>query len=1329
VPPSHIGKYEVQRRLGAGGMGSLYLARDPGLERLVAIKVLKDEYHDDAELRERFIREARSVARLRHENIIIVFDIGEADGLPFMAMEYIAGETLAQVLRHTPTLPLPQRLVMVEELCAGLAHAHGAGIIHRDIKPANLMINAEGVLKILDFGIARLADSGTTQGGMMLGTVNYMSPEQVAGVVVDHRSDIFATGAVLYELITLEQAFPGRIDSGVLNRILHEGPTPIEQRVPGIDRDLAAIVHRALQRAPDDRYRNAFEMGRDVTRVRRRLDETQPAPDPSLTQTITTVGERPRPSPAAKKSDSARQQNVLSPERFAQLQRQQVEEYLRSGEEAFARREHDAALHYGERAAMVDPDSRSAIDLIHRARLAIESKAVKALLAEAQRHLSDGRIDQAAALADEAAAALPNLEGDADLRAEVRQLAEHVAAARDRERRISSSLDRARASIEQGGYETALRAVYEILALDPDRTEARELEQTAIARLQAQREHERIRRQAYDQLSSARALAQEGRYDDALTAISGVEGPSDTVRIAAARAADEVRLLQRRAQVAAVVADARRACDRGEFEQVLTAIDGIRGDDLTPDARALRADAERGLQARIELERKREVVEDGLRAVAALIEQNDLTGAAARLKEVEGIGLADPRIREQRDRVSALVAAAQERRRQEARDRLAGKLVEAARQMLENGDGDAAIALLERDGSSHPLVREALAEIRAAVAEQEERARQEAERRRQEEEARQRAEQEAARKLEEARQAEEERKRAEERRAREAEIARRREEFATLVHAAENALGASDPEQATLLLKRADLVGRVEDSGLAKRAEGVRAEAERLERERNEREAAEQRAREEARRREEEEARNREAAVTTILSRERSEAPEMALTLLRDALTLAPGDRRVEARIKQRNADLERQRLEAELQRQVAEAVSAITAALDRQDLDEAERLILDGERQFAVPPFHDVRRTYESLRRTEARARREAAEAEQRERDRQAREAAEQRAREEDERARLERDEEARQAREAKEAKERDARERKEHPKPDTDEAAEPAAKPVWSRYGAAAAVAALLIGGASWVLWPDAGSDTEPPSPIAGGGSPVNPSPLPSPRGAPPVPVPVPAPSPPPPTSPPERGNAPGPRGGVSTAAGRGRQGNPPETPRPAGETPAERAAREQAEREQQAKEQLVKDQLAKEQLAREQAAKEQAAKELAAKEQAAKEQEARDQAARDQAARDQAVRAAEARERAAIQQLLDQYVAAYNALDERRLRQLVAGFTGIPGRPLIKSVQLRLSNQRIDVSPDLLTATVSATQNFEYVWNRAGADRTGSGQLYWRLRKNGGVWTVVP
>lgn len=185
MAPDRIGRYEIQRRLGTGGMGSLYLARDPGLDRLVAIKLLKDDFQDDQDLRERFAREARSVARLRHPNIVIVFDVGEDEGRPFMAMEYIAGETLTRVLRRDPPLPLVRRLGLMEELCAGLAHAHGAGIVHRDVKPANLMLDSEDVLKILDFGIARLANSGMTQDGMMMGSVNYMSPEQIVGRGVD----------------------------------------------------------------------------------------------------------------------------------------------------------------------------------------------------------------------------------------------------------------------------------------------------------------------------------------------------------------------------------------------------------------------------------------------------------------------------------------------------------------------------------------------------------------------------------------------------------------------------------------------------------------------------------------------------------------------------------------------------------------------------------------------------------------------------------------------------------------------------------------------------------------------------------------------------------------------------------------------------------------------------------------------------------------------------------------------------------------------------------------------------------------------------------------
>jgi tetratricopeptide (TPR) repeat protein len=887
-------------------MGALYLARDPSLDRLVAIKLLKEDYQHDPELRERFIREARSVARLRHPNIVVVHDVGEDDGRPFMAMEYIAGDTLNQVLRRTPTLPIVKRLALIEDLCAGLAHAHHAGIIHRDIKPTNIMLDGEGVLKVLDFGIARLGNSGMTQEGMMMGTVNYMSPEQVAGRNVDHRTDIFAAGAVLYEAVALAQAFPGGIDSGVLHRLLNEGPVPLDKRVPGVDRELAGIVRKALDPDPARRYQDANVMRFDLSRIRRRLaEEGESEAAAGRDTTVVDHSKSARPGSSSKiESERGRR---LTPERVAELRRQQVEEYLRFGEEAFARGEHDAALQHAERAATVDPDSRAAIDLLDKARLAIEAKATRQLLAEAQRLLTDGHIEDAAALADEASVTLPDIHGAAELRKEVRATVDRIAAVRQREQRIAASLDRARASLDQGGYETALRAVYEVLALDPDRSAARALEQEAKARLEAQRERERLRRSAYDELARARSLAADGKYEEAVEAISRVTGPSDTLRMSAADALAAVRSSQRQAAQAGVVAAAKAAFGQGRLEEALAALDSIPADEQTPAATVLRNDVERVLHEQRELERKRRALETAIETVQKFIGEDKPAKALERLEEAAAIGLEDERIAALRQQIAGVVEAAEERRRQEVRDRVAAKRVEAARQLLANGDGYAAIALLERDGSGHPTVQQALRDVRVAVAEYEERVRKEAERRRKEEEARRRAEVEAARKLEEQNKAEEQRRRLEEeRRRQEAEQRRRREEVTKLLVEAEAALAARRPEEAAPILKHADeQMVLVDDSDLHSRIAVARAEADRLERERLE----------EIRRREED-ARQREEALTRILTRVRS-TPEhtVALDLLNDALTLAPSDRRVQDLAQERRAALDQQRIEEERRR------------------------------------------------------------------------------------------------------------------------------------------------------------------------------------------------------------------------------------------------------------------------------------------------------------------------------------------------------------------------------------------------------------------------------
>src|SRR5262249_24657838 len=241
--PALIGRYQIRQQLGQGGMGVLYLAFDPTMDRLVALKLLRV---NDAQLRERFLREARLVARLQHPNIITIHDVGSTDGQPFMAMEYIAGNTLDTIVSRRVPLSRARKLEIMIALCDGLAYAHRSGVIHRDVKPSNLIVHRDsGVLKVLDFGIARTQDSSMTLAGSIMGTPNYMSPEQVQGKVIDHRSDVFAVGVVLYELFAHRQAFSGDTPFLVLQEIVHSTPEPLLQVDPTLDPRLDQIVARA----------------------------------------------------------------------------------------------------------------------------------------------------------------------------------------------------------------------------------------------------------------------------------------------------------------------------------------------------------------------------------------------------------------------------------------------------------------------------------------------------------------------------------------------------------------------------------------------------------------------------------------------------------------------------------------------------------------------------------------------------------------------------------------------------------------------------------------------------------------------------------------------------------------------------------------------------------------------------------------------------------------------------------------------------------------------------------------------------------------------------
>jgi serine/threonine protein kinase len=318
----HIGPYEVVNTLGKGGMGAVFVARDPAIDRLVAIKLLRDGI-DSPELRERFKREARSAGKLRHPNIVTIFHVGEYEARPYIVMEYIPGETLAEIIKLRRPMSIGRKIRIIEDVCRGLAYAHKAGIVHRDVKPLNILVDPEGVVKILDFGIARINDQQLTQLGMMMGTPNYMAPEQITPGHADHRSDVFAVGLVLYELLTFQRAFPGD-NFSVLQKVLQEEPEPVEKYCPNIDPELVGVLTRALAKKPDERYQDLAAMRQDLRRVWARVhtpedeftsDEAPATPThatnydgPTLAGspvTQTSLETRPRAEPLAGTAETA----------------------------------------------------------------------------------------------------------------------------------------------------------------------------------------------------------------------------------------------------------------------------------------------------------------------------------------------------------------------------------------------------------------------------------------------------------------------------------------------------------------------------------------------------------------------------------------------------------------------------------------------------------------------------------------------------------------------------------------------------------------------------------------------------------------------------------------------------------------------------------------------------------------------------------------------------------------------------------------------------------------------------------------------------------------
>lgn len=272
---SLIGQYQIEREIGCGGMGEVYLALDTALKRKVAIKVLPAYMKNDPERVRRFHHEARAASLLNHPNIVTIFESGTDGDLPYIVSEYIEGETLRALIERGH-IAIDMILDIIIQTAEALAAAHDAGIAHRDIKPENIMVRTDGVVKVVDFGLAKLTEQPSfgfsssliTTPGIVMGTVKYMSPEQARGQKLDVRTDIFSLGIVLYELLTGEQPFDGETNSDIIDKILSADPEPVRILVPQVPPRLEAIIKVALSKNREERYQTVTALAADLAKLR-----------------------------------------------------------------------------------------------------------------------------------------------------------------------------------------------------------------------------------------------------------------------------------------------------------------------------------------------------------------------------------------------------------------------------------------------------------------------------------------------------------------------------------------------------------------------------------------------------------------------------------------------------------------------------------------------------------------------------------------------------------------------------------------------------------------------------------------------------------------------------------------------------------------------------------------------------------------------------------------------------------------------------------------------------------------------------------------------------
>ena len=559
-----VGKYRLLDLVGRGAMGQVYAAIDDHTGRKVAIKVVNADLEGEPDIRVRFFREAQTAARLVHRNVITIYDLGEDYGSPFIVMELLRGWTLASYLNEASAADLERKVDLMIQLCDGMSAAHAANIIHRDLKPGNLFVQFDGLLKVLDFGVARLASSNMTSTGAQPGTLHYMSPEQARGEEVDQRSDIFSGGSVFYFMLTGRKPFPGDEWARVIRKLESEDPQALSPA--DAPPELASIVMRCLAKRTADRYNDFPSVAADLTKFQRqyqadtrRLLETVGSRYNALLTSLTSVVEvarrvghemvatssvlerlhsdfptlRDRGFDAMKLAPLTRARVVaLQDEIGRELQRVQQQQrgldqlasLLATGEQALSEGRYPAAARVFEHILTALPESSTARTRLAECRAILDqqqadAQRVKSLVREAQAHLRSEEWERVIAVCDE----ILRIDRTVPLAIALHQAARTAlerqrAADLEREQAVQRAVQMARASFKRGRCDEALEALRAFLVMQPEAADV-QIELNRLSDVAVRRADETAARDAEVQqrTKAVRAMIDAGTFDAAVT--------------------------------------------------------------------------------------------------------------------------------------------------------------------------------------------------------------------------------------------------------------------------------------------------------------------------------------------------------------------------------------------------------------------------------------------------------------------------------------------------------------------------------------------------------------------------------------------------------------------------------------------------------------------------------------------------------------------------------------------------------------------------------------------------------------------------------------------